>query len=77
MCKFEKAHSRTFFTSLINNLSTEDLVTFGNLLSIEFLKTKRQFYATPSRQAWLPQDLRNNFFKPLMNRRMTGLALKP
>jgi hypothetical protein len=27
-----------FFTSLLSNLSTKDLVTYGNLLSIEFLK---------------------------------------
>jgi hypothetical protein len=27
-----------FFTSLLNDLSTKDLVTLGNLLSIEFLK---------------------------------------
>ncbi len=26
-----------FFTSLLNNLSTKDLLTFGNLLSIEFM----------------------------------------
>jgi hypothetical protein len=26
-----------FFTSLLNNLSTEDLPTLGNLLSVEFM----------------------------------------
>jgi hypothetical protein len=27
-----------FFTNLLNDLSTKDLVTLGNLLSIEFMK---------------------------------------
>jgi hypothetical protein len=30
-----------FFTSLLNNLSTEELVTHGNLLSTKFLKPQR------------------------------------
>jgi hypothetical protein len=30
-----------FFTSVLNDLSIEDLVTLGNLLSIEFLKPWR------------------------------------
>jgi len=30
-----------FFTSLLNNLSIEDLLTFGNLISIEFMNPRR------------------------------------
>jgi hypothetical protein len=33
MHKFEKTNSKTFFSSLLNNLSTKDLVTLENLLS--------------------------------------------
>jgi hypothetical protein len=36
-----------FFTSLLNNLLREDLVTLGNLFSIKFMKPQRQLYATP------------------------------
>jgi hypothetical protein len=45
-----------FFINLFNNLSTKDLVTLGNLLSIEFLKPQRQLYAMLDMQTWLPQD---------------------
>ncbi len=34
----KKLAIKHFFTSLFNNLSTKDLVTLGNLLSIEFMK---------------------------------------
>jgi hypothetical protein len=34
-----------FFSSLLSDLSTKDLVTLGNLLSIEFMKPKRQLHA--------------------------------
>jgi hypothetical protein len=37
-CKFEKPIPKHFSTSLFNNLSIEDLVTLGNLLSTKFLK---------------------------------------
>jgi hypothetical protein len=47
MHNFEKVDSITFSISLLNNLSIEDLVTLGNLLSIKFLKPQR--YATPSK----------------------------
>jgi hypothetical protein len=40
-CKFEKSHSITFFRSLFSNLSIEDFVTLGNLLSTEFLKPQK------------------------------------
>jgi hypothetical protein len=36
-----------FFTSLLGDLSIEDFVTLGNLLSIKFLKPQRCLYATP------------------------------
>jgi hypothetical protein len=35
---FKKLALKHFFTSLLNNMSTKDLVTLGNLLSIEFMK---------------------------------------
>jgi hypothetical protein len=34
-----------FFTKLFNDLSTKDLVTFGNQLSIEFMKFQKKIYA--------------------------------
>jgi len=34
-----------FFTSLFNDLSTKNLVTDGNLLSIKFMKPQRWLYA--------------------------------
>jgi hypothetical protein len=43
-----------FFTSLFNDLSTKDLVTLRNLISINFLKSRRQLSATLGKQAWLP-----------------------
>ncbi len=43
-----------FFTSLLNNLSIKDLVTFGNLLSTKFMKPWWWLYATLSKQAWVP-----------------------
>jgi len=47
----KKLIPKYFFTSLLNNLSTKDLLTLGNLLSIEFMNPRQQFYATPSIQA--------------------------
>jgi hypothetical protein len=44
----KKLIPKHFFTSLLNDLSIEDLITFGNLLSTIFLKPRRYFYATPS-----------------------------
>jgi hypothetical protein len=37
----KKLIPKHFFTNLLNNLSIEDLVTLGNLLSTEFMKRKR------------------------------------
>jgi hypothetical protein len=39
------------FTSLLSDFLIEDLVTLGNLLSIEFMKPQRRFFATPRWQA--------------------------
>jgi hypothetical protein len=47
----EKPIPRHFFTNLFNDLSIKDLVTLGNMLSIEFLKPQKQLYTTPSKLA--------------------------
>jgi hypothetical protein len=41
---------KQFFTSLLKDLLTEDLVTFRNLLSTKFMEPNRQLHATPSKQ---------------------------
>jgi hypothetical protein len=46
----KKSIPKHFFTSLLSDLLTEDLVMLGNLLSTKFMKPKRQLYAIPSRQ---------------------------
>jgi hypothetical protein len=66
-----------FFTSLLNNLSIEDLVTLANLLSIKIMKPRRCLYATPSRQTLVPQESKNKVLKIPVNRRMIRPALKP
>ncbi len=38
------------FTSLLKDLSIEDLVTLGNLLLIEFMEPSKRLYATPGRR---------------------------
>jgi hypothetical protein len=73
----KKPIPKHFFTSLLSDLSIKDLITFGNLLSTKNLKPQRWFYATESKQAWLPQDLKNKVLKPSVNRRIIGLALRP
>jgi hypothetical protein len=47
----KKLAIKHFFTSLFNNLSTKDLVTLGNLLSIEFMKLWSWLYATPHKRS--------------------------
>jgi len=42
----EKSILEHFFTSLLKDLSTKDLVTLGNLLSTKFMEPSRQLYAT-------------------------------
>jgi hypothetical protein len=44
----KKSIPKDFFTSLLNDLLTKDLVTFSNLVLVEFMKPKRGLYATPS-----------------------------
>ncbi len=39
------------FTSLLHNLSTDDLVSLGNFLSKFFMKLSKRIYATVSKQA--------------------------
>jgi hypothetical protein len=46
----KKSALEHFFTNLVNNLSTKDLVTLGNLLSIKFMKLQWWLYATPHMQ---------------------------
>jgi len=41
------------------------------------MEPNRRLYATPNKQAWVPQDLRNKMLKQHVNHRMIGLALKP
>jgi hypothetical protein len=45
-CKFEEANSKMFFDKLTQ--------WFGNQVSIEFMKPKKQLYAILSKQAWVP-----------------------
>jgi hypothetical protein len=73
----KKSISKHFFISLLKDLLTKDLVTLGNLLSTKFMEPNKQLYATPSTQAWVPQDLKNKMLKQPMNHRMISLAPKP
>jgi hypothetical protein len=61
-----------FFISLLHDLSMEDFVSLGNLLS-----PNKQLYATLNMRAWVPQDLKKKVLKQTMNHRMISLALKP
>jgi hypothetical protein len=54
----KKPIPKHFFTSLLNDFLTKDLVTLGNLLLTKSMKPKRQFYAIPSKQAWVSPKLR-------------------
>jgi hypothetical protein len=45
----KKLIPRHFFTSLLEDLLMEDLVSLGNLLSTKFMKPSRRLYVTPSR----------------------------
>ncbi len=66
-----------FFTNLSKDLSMEELVTFGNFLSTEFMEPSKWLYATIGRQPWVPQDLNNKVIKQSMNRQMIGSPPKP
>jgi len=48
---FKKTIPKHFFISLLKDLSTTDLVTPRNLLSIEFREPNKWFYATLDMQA--------------------------
>jgi hypothetical protein len=39
-----------FFSSLLNNLSIQDLLTLGNLLSIKFMNLQQRLYVIPGKQ---------------------------
>jgi len=42
----KKLIPKRFFTSLLKDLSTKDLVTLGNLLSTKFMEPSRRLYVT-------------------------------
>jgi hypothetical protein len=73
----KKSIPKHFFTSLLKNLSTEDLLTLGNLLFTKFINPRQRLYATLGRQAWVPQELKNKVLKQLVNHRMIGPTPKP
>jgi hypothetical protein len=72
----KKSIPKHFFTNLLNNLSIDNLLTLGNLLSTKFMNLQWQLYATLGRWAWVPQKLRNKILKQSTNCWMTGLTLK-
>jgi hypothetical protein len=47
----KKPIPKHFFITLLKDLLMEDLLTFGNLLSTEFMDPNRGLYATLGRQA--------------------------
>ncbi len=73
----KKPIPKHFFTSLLQDLSTKNLVSLGNLLSTKFMKPSRWLYATLGRWTWVPQDLKNKVLKQPLNRQMKGPAQKP
>jgi hypothetical protein len=78
MCEFKEVCFRTFFTCLLNNVSIENLVTLGNLLSTKIMKPWQQLCATLGRSAWVPQELRIKVLNRLIKyHRMIGPAPKP
>jgi hypothetical protein len=73
----KKPIPKQFFTSLLSDLLTKDLVMFGNLLSKKFLKPLKQLYATIGKQAWVPPKLKNKLLKPQLSYQMIGPTSKP
>ncbi len=65
-----------FFTSLLSNLLTKDLVTLGNLFSTKFMKPWRWLFATLRWRTWVPPKIRNKVLKQYVNHWMIGLAPK-
>ncbi len=43
-----------FFTNLLKDLLTKDLVTLGNLLSTKFMEPSKRFYATLGKRVRVP-----------------------
>jgi hypothetical protein len=56
-----------YFTSLLKDLSNEDLVAYVNNITTKFGKPKKRLYAIPGRQAWVPQHDRNKVLKVHVN----------
>jgi hypothetical protein len=50
----KKSILKHFFTSLLNNCSTKDLITLNKLLSTEFMKPEKWLYATPRKRTYVP-----------------------
>jgi hypothetical protein len=48
---FKKSIPEQFFTSLLQDLSMENIVSLSNLLSIKFMKPSKQLYGTPGKRA--------------------------
>jgi len=65
-----KSLPKHYFTSLLKDLSNEDLVTLCELLAIEIAKLKRRLYATRGKWAWVLQDDKNKVLQVLVNRWM-------
>jgi hypothetical protein len=59
----KKPIPKHLFTSLLKDLSMEDLAALGNLFSTKFMEPSRRLYVIPGRQAWVPEDLRNKVIK--------------
>ncbi len=43
-----------FFTSLLNDLLTKDIITLSNLPLTKFMKPQKKLYATSNKQVWVP-----------------------
>ncbi len=59
----KKPIPKHFFTSLLTNLSIEDLVTLGNLLSIEFMYFDNNFMQLQVGELGFHKNSRTNFLK--------------
>jgi hypothetical protein len=73
----KKLIPKHFLTRLLKDLLMEDLITLGNLLSIEFMEPSRRLYATLGKRAQVPQEFRNKVIKQLVNHQMIGPTPKP
>jgi hypothetical protein len=66
-----------FFTNLLKDLLTKDLVTFSNFIWKKIMKPRREQYATLGRQTWVPQEFKNKMLRHLVNRWMIRPTSKP